>query len=60
MLGPPVAGIHLHVVTELDTARHAILARNPYPQSGADGVAFASMSEDLAVQTACTSVDRVG
>jgi cyclic beta-1,2-glucan synthetase len=46
-LGPPRAGEHLHVITEIDPTRRAVLARNPYnPQSG-DRIAFTQVSEDF-------------
>ncbi|HEU5299310.1 MAG TPA: glucoamylase family protein [bacterium] len=47
-LGPPRAGEHLHVVTEVDAGRRAILARNRYQQRSAERIAFAQMSDDLA------------
>ncbi|MDI6771404.1 MAG: glucoamylase family protein [bacterium] len=46
-LGPPRAGEHLHVVTEVDLERHAILARNPYDQVFRGRIAFAQVSEAL-------------
>jgi cyclic beta-1,2-glucan synthetase len=47
-LGPPRAGEHLHVVTEVDLARRAVLARNSYDEISRGRVAFARTSEDLA------------
>lgn len=46
-LGPPRAGEHLHVVTEVDAERRAVLARNPYNQRSGDRIAFAKVSENL-------------
>jgi cyclic beta-1,2-glucan synthetase len=47
VLGPPREGHNTHVVTELDAASGAILARNPYNQEYARHVAFAHASEPL-------------
>jgi cyclic beta-1,2-glucan synthetase len=47
VLGPPVAGQFLHVVTAVDTATGAILARNPYNTAFADRVAFAWVSDPV-------------
>ena len=46
-LGPPRAGEHLYVVTEVDLDRHAILARNPYNQVFRGRIGFAQVSEEL-------------
>lgn len=46
-LGPPRAGEHLHVVTEVDLEVHAILARNSYNQVFGGRVGFAMVSEEL-------------
>lgn len=46
-LGPPRPGEHLHVVTELDEARRAVFAWNPYNQEFAGRVAFACASSTL-------------
>jgi cyclic beta-1,2-glucan synthetase len=48
VLGPPRAGEHLHVATEVDLARRAILARNAYTQASGERIAFVHMSEALA------------
>jgi cellobiose phosphorylase len=45
-LGPPRAGAQLHVVTELDAARRAVFARNPW-NGEFPGVAFAAASLPL-------------
>lgn len=47
-LGPPRMGEHLHVVTEVDSERRAILARNVYTQTFRDRFGFAAASEPLA------------
>ncbi len=44
-LGPPRAGEHLHVVSELEHESGAILATNPYNQEFGTRVAFAGVSE---------------
>ncbi|HEY6103109.1 MAG TPA: glucoamylase family protein [bacterium] len=46
-LGPPRAAEHLHVITEIDHERRAVLARNPYNQRAKDRIAFACVSEEL-------------
>ena len=46
-LGPPRAGEHLHVITEIDPLRRAVLARNPYSQPPGNRIAFAGVSEEL-------------
>ena len=44
-LGPPRAGEHLHVVSELDHEFGAVLATNPYNQEFGTRVAFAGVSD---------------
>jgi cyclic beta-1,2-glucan synthetase len=51
-MGPPRAGEHLHVVTELDAAARAVFARNGYNQEFPGRVAFAASSDPLVSATA--------
>ncbi|MDR7419789.1 MAG: glucoamylase family protein [Armatimonadota bacterium] len=50
-LGPPRAGDHLHVVTEIDHGRRAVVARNPYNHVDKGRTAFTLVSGDLASAT---------
>ncbi len=52
VLGPPRDGEQVHVVTEVDRATGALLARNPYNQEFASGTAFAWMSGPVRSGTA--------
>ena len=47
-LGPPRAGEHLYVVTEVDIERHAVLARNAYNRAFPGHVGFVMTSDALA------------
>jgi cyclic beta-1,2-glucan glucanotransferase len=46
-LGPPRSGGHLHVVTELDSPRRCVFARNAYNPEFPGRVAFSATSENV-------------